>query len=97
MTKPRWDAVTRKLWYGDTLVKHFRVPAKTQWLILTVFEEEGWPPCIDDPLPCEIGRNSRLRLKKAIYMLNSSQENPLIKFRGNGSGDGIYWEYVGPK
>lgn len=95
--KPHWDAVSRKLWYGDTLVKRFRVPAESQCLILTVFQEEGWPPCIDDPLPGEDGSNRWYRMKKAIHMLNEAQENPLIKFHGNGTGDGICWEYVAPK
>jgi hypothetical protein len=95
--KPHWDAVSRKLWYGDMLVKRFRVPAEAQCLILTVFQEEGWPSCIDDPLPCDDRSNSWHRLKKAIHMLNESQENPLITFHGNGTGDGVCWEYEAPK
>lgn len=95
--KPRWDATARELWYGDLLVKRFRVPAECQCRILNAFEEDGWPRCIDDPLPCKDGDDRWRRLKKAIHMLNESQTNPVVKFHGNGTGDGICWEYIGPQ
>ena len=43
------DSVTKRV--GDRVVKQFRVPAGNQELILAAFEEMGWPPHIDDPLP----------------------------------------------
>jgi hypothetical protein len=94
---PRWDGMARELWFGNVLVKRFRVPAESQRRILTEFEESGWPRCIDDPLPAIDGGDQWRRLKKAIHGLNKSQENPLIEFHGNGTGDGIWWEYIGPK
>jgi hypothetical protein len=33
------------------VVKEFKLPAPNQETILTAFQEEGWPPRIDDPLP----------------------------------------------
>src|SRR6185295_3672059 len=40
--KPRWDATRRELSMAGLLVKRFRVPARNQETILSVFEEEGW-------------------------------------------------------
>jgi hypothetical protein len=94
--KPSFDAELRELWCGDRLVKRFKVPAKNQECILKVFEELGWPPCIDDPLLFEPRIRQRTRLKAAIRHLNFGQKNELLKFHGNGRGDGVRWEYIGP-
>src|SRR5262245_14980341 len=65
--KPHWDERARELWYGDVLVKRYRGPAKNADIILAVFQEEGWPPAIDDPLPSGGSANSRALLKRAIH------------------------------
>src|SRR5207253_348158 len=44
---PRWDRNSRTLYVGDDVVKRFHVPAGNQDVILTAFQEEGWPSCID--------------------------------------------------
>ena len=49
--KPTWDARRRELRIDGQLVKWFRVPAASQEAVLSAFEEESWPPYIDDPLP----------------------------------------------
>ena len=49
-TIPDWDATRRELRYRGQVVKRYRVPAKNQSLVLTAFQEEGWPGYIDDPL-----------------------------------------------
>jgi hypothetical protein len=92
--KPRWDDRARELWYGSTLVKRFRSRAKNSDKILAAFEEDGWPRAIDDPLPFDPTIDPKARLKRAIHHLNSAQENPALRFHGNGNGDGIRWEYV---
>jgi len=92
--RPRWDATARELWLGSILIKRFRVPAPAQELILTVFEEEEWPSCIDDPLPIKDQATRWRRLKAAIRHLNASHEIVVIRFHGNGRGDGIRWEYI---
>lgn len=91
---PRWDVETRTLWLGIHLVKQFKVPAFTQETILAAFAEEGWPPCIDDPLPPADGVSPKRRLHDTINRLNRSHVRPLMRFRGNGSGRAVYWEAV---
>jgi hypothetical protein len=74
------------------LVKQFRLPALNQELILAAFEEEAWPPHIDDPLPNALGQDPKQRLHDTIKRLNRHQVNRLIRFRSDGTGSGIIWE-----
>jgi hypothetical protein len=94
---PKWDPNLRELWLGDRLVKRFRVPASNQELILTVFEEEGWPESIDDPLPPEPNIDPKHRLQATVKSLNSHQVVSAIRFHGNGGGRVIYWETIKPR
>ena len=77
---------------GDIVVKQFKVPALNQERILAAFEEEGWPVHIDDPLPPHPEQDPKRRLHDTINSLNRNQKNPLIRFLGNGNGQGIRWE-----
>jgi hypothetical protein len=90
--KPVWDQLRRELRYGNQVVKHFRVPAANQEIILQAFQEEGWPPCIDDPLPPRKDAPSKGRLLASVKSLNRSQLSPLLLFHGNGNGIQVYWE-----
>lgn len=94
---PRWDVMRRELWLADTLIKRFRVPASNQATILDVFEEEGWPACIDDPLPPSGDIVPATRLRDAINRLNGNQVNALLRFRANGHGSGGAWELRQPQ
>jgi hypothetical protein len=87
-----WDADRQELYLGSTLVKRFKVPAVNQVRILSAFEEEGWPPRVDDPLPTTPGVEPKRRLHHTINSLNGSQLRPLIHFMGDGTGTGIRWE-----
>ena len=91
---PRWDRDRRELCLGDLVVKRFRVPAGNQRRILEAFEEEGWPVRIDDPLPPEPSQDPKTRLHHTIYALNQNQKNQLIRFQGDGSGQGVRWARV---
>lgn len=91
-SQPTWDSRLRKLFYYGTLIKHFRVPAQNQETILSAFEEEGWPHKISDPLPPIKSTDSKQRLHDTIRSLNRNQANSLIKFGGDGTGEGIVWE-----
>jgi hypothetical protein len=91
---PHWDPATRVLRFGGHVVKRYRVPSSTQEVILAAFQEEGWPPRIDDPLPPVGAANPKHRLRDAIRHLNSNQKSRLIRFRGDGTGQGILWELV---
>lgn len=58
------------------------------------FEEEGWPPRIDDPLPPLAQLDPRRRLHDTIKALNRKQKRALLRFMGDGSGEGIRWEFI---
>ena len=93
---PRWDKERQELRVGELLVKQFKVPAPNQEMILASFEEEGWPPRIDDPLPPHVDQDSKRRLHDTIITLNRHQKNRLIRFSGDGSGEGVRWDPCGP-
>jgi hypothetical protein len=63
-------------------------------LILAVFEEEGWPRRIDDPLPPGHGINPKVRLHESIARLNRNQVNRTIRFGGDGYGRGVRWAQI---
>jgi hypothetical protein len=94
--KPRWDATRRELSLTGLIVKRFRVPARNQETILSVFEEEGWAEHIHDPLPINHDIDAPTRLHDAINRLNRCQINPLVRFHGDGKGTGVFWERSQP-
>ena len=65
-----------------------------QEAVLEVFQEEGWPRRIDDPLPPLAEQDPKYRLHFTIRRLNQSQEHCLIRFFGDGTGEGVCWEFV---
>lgn len=89
---PDWDDVRHELRWGGLVVKQFRTPSKNQQTILRAFEEDGWPPRIDDPLPQVPEIDPKRRLGDTIKSLNRKQQHPLLRFRGDGSGSGVRWE-----
>lgn len=89
---PCYDRELRELWLGDVQVKRFRRPAPLQHVILSSFQELGWPRRIDDPLPKQGGQEAKLRLRDSIKRLNQNQQKRVIRFRGGGRGLGITWE-----
>jgi hypothetical protein len=93
--KPYWDRATRTLTLRGVIVKRFRQPSPFQMLILDVFEQEGWPPQIDDPITGADFAGAKPRLHNVIQNLNRHQLNRLIRFRGDGTGEGIRWQIIG--
>lgn len=93
---PRWEADLRKLLFDQQLVKRFKWPAVNQEMVLCAFQEEGWPARIDDPLPPQAEQDPKRRLADTIKCLNKKQENHLIHFHGDGTGQGVIWERVNP-
>lgn len=91
---PRWDAERRELRVGDVLVKKFKVPARNQELVLTAFAEERWPVRIDDPLPPRLEVDPKRRLVETISRLNRNQKHRVLRFHGDGHGEGISWELL---
>jgi hypothetical protein len=94
---PKWDAQHRTLIYQQRVVKHFRIHAANQETILAAFQEEGWPLRIDDPLVPLPELDAKRRLSDAIKFLNRNQITPVIRFRGDGTGQGVRWEVLIPK
>jgi hypothetical protein len=92
---PTWDRDLQELRWGGHVVKQFKVPSPNQETILSAFQEEGWPPRIDDPLPPQFDQDPKRRLHDTINTLNRSQKKALIRFLGDGSGQGIRWELAG--
>jgi hypothetical protein len=90
--KPVWDCLLRELRFQGQIVKRFRVPAPNQERILAAFQEERWPPRIDDPLPPTDEIDPKKRLNAVIQSLNRCQIHSSIRFGGNGEADGVLWE-----
>lgn len=94
---PHWDSQSRRLWLGGLLVKEFRQLAPNQTCLLDVFQEQGWATAhIDDPLPSlpgETEESAKQRLQETIKNLNRGLLPGTIRFRGDGTGQGVRWEY----
>lgn len=89
---PCWGRERWELYFDGALVKKFRRQAPNQICILDAFEQQGWPPRIDNPLPSDIDADRVDRLRDAIKRLNREQRTPLLYFRGSGSGQSVLWE-----
>jgi len=92
--KPHWDPARRELSLAGRIVKKFHVPAGNQEMILSAFQEEGWPEYIDDPLPGNHNIDPKTRLNDAVYRLNRKQLTLLIRFHTNGTGTGVLWSLL---
>lgn len=92
--RPRWDCERQEFRLGDQLVKEFKLPSPNQETILMAFEEEGWPHRIDDPLPPHPEMDSKRRLHDTIKSLNRNQKRRLVRFMGDGSGQGVRWDLI---
>ena len=95
--KPFWDRDRQELRVGNQVVKEFKVPAPNQEMVLAAFHEEDWPVRIDDPLPPRPELEPKRRLHDTINSLNRHQKSELIRFMGDGSGQGVRWEFFSRK
>ncbi len=89
---PCWDCDRQELRIGHHVVKEFKLHSPNQAIILAAFQEESWPTRIDDPLPRHADIDPKQRLHDTIKSLNRNQRNRLIRFRGDGTGQGVRWE-----
>ena len=92
--RPQWDSDLRQLRVGLSIVKEFKVPAMNQEIVLSVFEEEHWPPKIDDPLPRRSDIDPQRRLHDTINSLNRRQRHRLLHFSTDGRARGIRWALI---
>ncbi len=90
---PKWDRDRQQLRVGSVVVKQFKVPAPNQETILAALEEESWPSRIDDPLPPHPDQTPKRRLQETIKSLNRNQRRSIVRFLGDGSGEGVRWEF----
>jgi hypothetical protein len=91
---PYWDREGRVLLVGGRIVKQYRVPSPNQEAVLAAFQEEGWPRCVHDPLSPVADYPPKNRLRETIRGLNAGQTNGLIRFRGDGTGERVCWEFI---
>jgi hypothetical protein len=96
-TCPVWSKDTRTLSFGGLVIRQYRWPAANQELILDVFQEDGWPLRIDDPLPPVDELEAKQRLRDTIRNLNTHHLRSLIRFFGDGTGEAICWKVVRAK
>jgi hypothetical protein len=89
---PQWDQELRELRFGGVLVKEFKEPARNQESLLDAFQESSWCRRIDDPLPPTAGIEIKQRFHDAYVRLNCHQKHRLLRFRGDGTGEGCTWE-----
>jgi hypothetical protein len=82
--RPRWDRERRELWLGDILCKRYKRPAPNQEKVWDAFEEDNWPPRLDDPL--EPGK-----LRATLADLQEAVRASPIAIEGDGTGQGILW------
>lgn len=85
---PKWNKDRCELWFKGRVVRRIisSTIATRSVLMLDAFEEDGWPPRIDDPL--SKGPNPG-RLRSAIAQLNRGLSG--IVFAADGTGKGIRW------
>lgn len=93
-SRPQWDDSRKELWFDGVLVKKFRFRSPNQEMVLMGFEEEGWPAKLDDPLPPVPNQTSKQRLHDAIKNLNRHHLHRVLRFAGDGTGEGVRWERV---
>lgn len=91
---PYWDSQRSTLWFQGRVVKHFKWHACNQERILAAFQEESWPAKVDDPLAPTPSLDMKRRLSDTIKCLNRNQANRLIRFRGDGTGQAVLWEFA---
>ena len=94
---PTWDAARHLLIFSGRIIKQFKWQAVNQETVLSVFQEEGWPARIDDPLAPMPTLDVKRRLSDTIKCLNRNQQHPLIRFHGDGTGQGVIWKAVTAK
>ncbi len=91
---PVWDVGRHELSFQGRVVKRFRQHSPNQEAVLTAFQEEGWPAGVYDPLSPLPNHDPKQRLRDTIKNLNRHQNERLIQFAGDGSGERVLWEVI---
>lgn len=85
---PEWNKDSGELRFRGQLIRKIRVMANPSHIqrIVDAFQEEGWPPSIDSPLPGGVDQH---RLHLALQSLNKGLKP--IRFHGQEGGRAIRW------
>jgi len=90
--KPHFDDARRELSAGSVVIMRVIRP-RNQERVLRAFQEQNWPPRIDDPLGDDAAIADN-KLRDVVYLLNRSQKPWLIQFTCDGTGSGVRWNFV---
>ena len=91
---PRYDRDLRELWLGDALIHCFAPQAKKEIAVVEMFEAQGWPRCIHDPLGDPADRGFEHHLHSVVYELNHGQRRRLIRFSCDAGARRVRWDYT---
>jgi hypothetical protein len=91
---PHWDGTNRVLSFGGQIIRRYGRSSPNQETVLRAFQEQDWPYRIDDPLPHDDEVVPKLQLHDTIRWLNQKQECRLLRFQGDGTGEGVCWKPV---
>lgn len=88
---PRWIARTGELWFDGQVVRKIHNLKKATNIvpILNAFEENGWPPSVDDPVT---GGGDSVRRRHSVESLNDGLKK--IRFSCVGDGESFRWDVV---
>ena len=78
---PKWNRDLRILSFDCQIVKQFKRAAPNQELLLSAFQESGWPNKIDDPLPQDFCVPPEHRLRETVKSLNKALQSSPIRFQ----------------
>ena len=87
MDHPEWNPDRGELSWKGKVVRRVRPNGFNLILILDAFQQQGWPECIDDPLP---GSRDPERRREAIRKLNAKLEK--LRFEAVPDGVRIRWK-----
>ena len=90
---PRWDADSRTLWFGNTLVKKFKKNAYNQYILLEALEAAQWPRTITAPECFLTNFRTRRGIRETVDGLNRRHAANAIRFHKLGVE--VSWEPVG--
>jgi hypothetical protein len=93
---PTWNPSLRELTFCGILVKRFRKSAPNQECLLSAFESQHWPDRIANPLPIDTAIPAIDRLRDAVKRLNKTLHSPVLRFGGDGTGEGVTWRALHP-
>ncbi len=70
---PFYDSVRREFRLGTTVLRRFKHRAGNQIGVLQAFQNQDWPPRIEDPLCIDPALAPENKLHDTVYYLNKDQ------------------------